>query len=191
MRRLSPSVVVAALLLAGVTPASPFAPSPASAHTGCAATDRDGRGEWLVGLAREVKRELDLNSALFCVAIRGEEVVTAALGHSMTGLSPASYRTMLDPGAVGLGGPTDRCPETVCRAQTEERHYGLGNVILNSWVVQNPLFNGFAAQQSHLPSRGIAIAVATTVGADSPTGNTASTVARRLAEVLAPDQPLG
>ncbi|WP_240138711.1 serine hydrolase domain-containing protein [Streptomyces sp. MUM 178J] len=396
MRRLSLSVVVAALLLAGATPASPLAPSPASAHSGCAATDRDGRGERLVGLAREVKRELGLNSVLFRVTIRGKEVVTAALGHSMTGvpadtrmhfrnggvaisylthtllqlvqegrvglddpiarwfpklphgdkitlrmlgsttsgladyatdpaflealhddpfrqwtrrelvaistaeplwyepganwsyshanfqllgralekitgtdlatllrkrvlrpfglretrsdttpaipgpvlhaftsergpyeestywnpswsiargavmttdicdlarsaeaigsgelLSPASYRTMLDPGTVGLGGPTDRCPETVCRAQTEERHYGLGNVILNSWVVQNPLFNGFAAQQSYLPSRGIAIAVATTVGPDSPTGNTASTVARRLAEVLAPDQPLG
>ncbi|WP_267243039.1 serine hydrolase domain-containing protein [Streptomyces sp. PR69] len=396
MRRFSLPAVVSALLLAGVTPVSPLAPSPASAHSGCAASGQDGRGGRLVDVARQVKRELDLNSVLLRVTVRGKEMVTAALGHSMTGvpadtrmhfrnggvaisylthtllqlvqegrvglddpvsrwfpklphgdkitlrmlgsttsgladyvtdpafldalhadpfrqwtgrevvaistakplwyepgtnwsyshanfqllgralekitgtdlatllrqrvlgpfglretrsdttpaipepvlhafsgergiyeestywnpswsiargsvmttdicdlarsaeaigsgelLSPASYRTMLNPGTVGLGGPTDRCPETVCRAQTEERHYGLGNVILNSWVVQNPVFNGFAAQQSYLPSRGVAIAVATTAGPDAPAGNTASVVAQRLAAVLAPDHPLG
>ncbi|MEU3045019.1 serine hydrolase domain-containing protein [Streptomyces sp. NPDC006984] len=106
-------------------------------------------------------------------------------------LSRRAHREQLDPGTVGLGGPTDTCPETVCSANTEARHYGLGVNVLNTWITQNPVFNGFAAVQAYLPSRHLAIAVSTTQGPDSPGGNTAQLVAARIAAFLAPERPLG
>ncbi|MFE0642445.1 serine hydrolase domain-containing protein [Streptomyces sp. NPDC058877] len=105
-------------------------------------------------------------------------------------ISPASYRTLLDPGTVGKGGPTATCPATVCRAQTAEAHYGLGVVVKDGWIFQNPLFSGYGEVMAYLPAEGLAIAVATTTGPESPQGNTAQTVASRIAAALAPGHPL-
>jgi D-alanyl-D-alanine carboxypeptidase len=41
---------------------------------------------------------------------------------------------------VGLGGPTDKCPETVCRKQLSGGHYGITTVVLGGWILQNPVF---------------------------------------------------
>ncbi|MGW7432535.1 serine hydrolase domain-containing protein [Streptomyces sp. NPDC054861] len=105
-------------------------------------------------------------------------------------LSPRSYRTFLDPGTVGLGGATATCPATICLKQTEAAHFGLGIIVVDSWLVQNPSFSGYAAIQAYLPSDRLAIAVSTTKTANTPEGNTAEEVAERIAAELAPDTPL-
>ncbi|WP_392965615.1 serine hydrolase domain-containing protein [Streptomyces sp. LN245] len=105
-------------------------------------------------------------------------------------LSQRSYRTLLDPGTVGLGHPTAKCPATVCLEQTEARHFGLGVIVINGWVLQNPSFSGYAAIQAYLPSDRLAIAVNATKTKDTPDGNMAEVVAQRIAAALAPETPL-
>ncbi|WP_282695427.1 serine hydrolase domain-containing protein [Streptomyces sp. CC208A] len=105
-------------------------------------------------------------------------------------ISEEAYRTLLDPGTVGKGGPTATCPATVCRAQTEASHYGLGMVVKDGWVFQNPLFSGYGETMAYLPEKKVAIAVATTIGPSSPATNTSEAVASRIAAVVAPGHPL-
>ncbi|MFE5934700.1 serine hydrolase domain-containing protein [Streptomyces sp. NPDC056470] len=105
-------------------------------------------------------------------------------------LSPRSYRTFVNPGTVGLGGGSATCPETICLPQTEGWHFGLGVIVANTWLAQNPSFSGYAAIQAYLPSQRLAIAVSTTKTANTPAGNTAEVVAERIAAELAPDTPL-
>ncbi|WP_078910639.1 serine hydrolase [Streptomyces sp. NRRL S-87] len=105
-------------------------------------------------------------------------------------LSPASYRELLDPGTVGLGHATEKCPATICLAQTEATHYGMGVLVLGDWISQHPLFFGYSASMAYLPSRDLAIAVSTTPGPDAPAGHTAHTIAQRIAAALAPDHPI-
>ncbi|MEU6948101.1 serine hydrolase domain-containing protein [Streptomyces sp. NPDC046316] len=105
-------------------------------------------------------------------------------------LSPRSYRTFVNPGTVGLGVPTATCPATICLPQTEAWHFGLGIIVANTWLVQNPSFSGYAAIQAYLPSAGLAIAVSTTKTANTPDGNTAEDVAELIAARLAPGTPL-
>ncbi|MFE7131055.1 serine hydrolase domain-containing protein [Streptomyces sp. NPDC057638] len=105
-------------------------------------------------------------------------------------LSAAAHRQRLDPGTVGLGGATARCPASVCRRNTGPRHYGLGVVVENGWVLQNPSFNGYAVVQAHLPSEGLTFALAATQGPTTPAGNAAEAVAARLARALTPGHPL-
>ncbi|MQS16963.1 beta-lactamase family protein [Streptomyces kaniharaensis] len=119
------------------------------------------------------------------------DLATSAVGiGSGRLLSPQSRQELLDPGTVGLGGPTDTCPATVCQLNTEARHYGMGVVVSNDWVVQNPSFFGYAAVQAYLRSNGLAIAVSTTKGRNTPDGNTAQIITNRIAAALAPDHPL-
>ncbi|MGW2706810.1 serine hydrolase domain-containing protein [Streptomyces sp. NPDC001340] len=105
-------------------------------------------------------------------------------------LSRSSYQVQLNPGTVGLGAPTASCPATVCFKQTEGFHFGVGVVVKNGWILQNPSFAGFAAVQAYLPAQRLAIAVSTTVGKKAPEGNTAQTITERIAAALAPDHQL-
>ncbi|MCX5208542.1 beta-lactamase family protein [Kitasatospora sp. NBC_00240] len=105
-------------------------------------------------------------------------------------LSPAGYQEMLNPGTVGLGHPTSTCSEQICLANTEATHYGMGLLVLNDWVVQHPLFFGYAAAQAYLPCEHLAIAVSTTNGPTSPGGHTAQQISQRIAAALAPDHPI-
>ncbi|AJF67968.1 serine hydrolase domain-containing protein [Streptomyces vietnamensis] len=105
-------------------------------------------------------------------------------------LSYRSYRTLLNPGTVGLGGGTARCPASICLKQTEAKHFGLGVIVVNGWVLQNPSFSGYAAIQAYLPSKGLAIAVSATKTPTTPAGNMAEVVAQRIAAALAPNDPL-
>ncbi|WP_240800397.1 beta-lactamase family protein [Streptomyces sp. ICN441] len=104
-------------------------------------------------------------------------------------LSPAAFRTQLDPGTVGLGGGTKTCPATVCLKNTDAEHFGLGVLVMNGWILTNPSFSGYAAVQAYLPAERLAIAVATTKGKDTPEGNTAQTIMNGIAEALAPGHP--
>ncbi|MFD5425079.1 serine hydrolase domain-containing protein [Streptomyces sp. NPDC127084] len=101
-------------------------------------------------------------------------------------LSPAAFRTQLDPGTAGLGGGTKDCPASVCMKNTEAKHFGLGVLVLNGWILTNPSFSGYAAVQAYLPAERLAIAVATTHGAKAPAENTAQTLMNRIAKALAP-----
>ncbi|MEV1066421.1 serine hydrolase domain-containing protein [Streptomyces sp. NPDC050263] len=105
-------------------------------------------------------------------------------------LSRRAHRTQLNPGTVGLGQATDTCPATVCLPMTEDFHFGVGVVVKNGWVVQNPSFFGYAAVMAYEPHERLSIAVSTTVGPDAPAGNNAQTITERIAELLAPDYPL-
>ncbi|MEV7277203.1 serine hydrolase domain-containing protein [Streptomyces sp. NPDC093111] len=105
-------------------------------------------------------------------------------------LSPRAYRTLLNPGTVGLGGGTARCPATICLKQTPAEHFGLGVIVVNGWILQNPSFSGYAAIQAYLPSKRLALAVSATKTATTPDGNQAEVVAARIAAALAPGIPL-
>ncbi|MFB6841838.1 serine hydrolase domain-containing protein [Streptomyces sp. NPDC056361] len=105
-------------------------------------------------------------------------------------LSHRAYRTLLNPGTVGLGGQSPTCPASICLKQTPAKHFGLGVIVVNGWVLQNPSFSGYAAIQAYLPSKRLAIAVSTTKTATTPDGNTAEVVAQRIAAELAPGAPL-
>lgn len=105
-------------------------------------------------------------------------------------LSPAAYRELLNPGTVGLGHATARCPATVCIAQTEATHYGMGLLVLGDWVSQHPLFFGYSASQAYLPSERLSIAVSTTNGPDAADGHTAHVITQRIAAALAPGHPI-
>ncbi len=105
-------------------------------------------------------------------------------------LSKKAFRTQLNPGTVGLGRPTAKCPATVCLPMTEDFHFGLGVVVKNGWVVQNPSFFGYAAVMAYEPHEKLSIAVTTTVGPDAPGGNTSQTITERIAQLLDPAHPL-
>src|SRR5215207_8889267 len=77
-------------------------------------------------------------------------------------LSPQSHEAQIAPDLVGFGAPLQGCP--TCQTPTEKLNYGLGVVRTNSWILQNPLFAGCGGVMAYLPSRKIAIALATTFG---------------------------
>ncbi|MFF0431168.1 serine hydrolase domain-containing protein [Streptomyces sp. NPDC004327] len=105
-------------------------------------------------------------------------------------LSPSSYRELLNPGTVGLGHATKKCPATVCLAQTEATHDGLGILVLGDWISQHPLFFGYSASMAYLPSRHLSIAVSTTQGPTSTDGHHAHVITQRIAAALAPGHPI-
>ncbi|ATQ30878.1 D-alanyl-D-alanine carboxypeptidase [Rhodococcus ruber] len=105
-------------------------------------------------------------------------------------LSPESYRAMVSTDLRGRTTALPGCP--TCFPQSEGYTYGLGVVITGNWLMQNPLFGGYAAVEAYLPSQKIAVAVAVTyapaafddAGAYS---NEADTLFRRIGAQLAPD----
>jgi CubicO group peptidase (beta-lactamase class C family) len=80
-------------------------------------------------------------------------------------LSPASHQAQIAPDLVGFGAPLAGCP--TCQTLNERLNYGLGVVLTDSWIVQNPLFGGYGGVMAYLPAQKIAIAVATTFGEGS------------------------
>lgn len=105
-------------------------------------------------------------------------------------VSAESYEEQIGPSIVGLGVPTDTCPESVCHEQLPTAHFGIGTVVLGGWVLQNPQFSGYGAVQAYLPSEDLAIATAATQEEGSEEGlNGGMEVFKEIAAVLAPDHP--
>jgi CubicO group peptidase (beta-lactamase class C family) len=105
-------------------------------------------------------------------------------------VSAESHEEQTGPSLVGLGGPTDTCPESVCTEQRPTFYYGIGTVVLGGWVLQNPSFFGYGAVQAYLPSEDLAIAASATLGEDAEVGlNGGQKVFEEIAAVLAPDNP--
>ena len=74
----------------------------------------------------------------------------------------------------------------------EEYTYGMGVVLTGGWIVQNPLFNGYAAVVGYLPSEKIAIAVAVTYdaeafGPDGSYANGGNPIFAQIGALMAPD----
>ena len=70
--------------------------------------------------------------------------------------------------------------------------YGMGLVISGNWLLQNPLFSGYAAVEAYLPSQKIAIAVAVTYlpeafDDEGNYSNAATTLFEKIGAELAPD----
>jgi CubicO group peptidase (beta-lactamase class C family) len=77
-------------------------------------------------------------------------------------LSPESHQAQINPDMLGFGTPIAGCAG--CRTMNTAYNYGLAAVLHGKWVLQNPLFGGYAAIGAYLPPKKIAIAVATTFG---------------------------
>jgi CubicO group peptidase (beta-lactamase class C family) len=77
-------------------------------------------------------------------------------------LSPESHAAQIAPDLLGFGSPLEGCPN--CHTLDEQYTYGLGVVLHGDWILQNPLFAGYAAVEAYLPEKKIAIAVASTYG---------------------------
>jgi CubicO group peptidase (beta-lactamase class C family) len=75
-------------------------------------------------------------------------------------LRPESYRQMVSTELRGKTHAQTGC--TTCMEMTQGYTYGLGIVISGHWLLQNPMFSGYAATEAYLPDQKIAIAVATT-----------------------------
>jgi CubicO group peptidase (beta-lactamase class C family) len=105
-------------------------------------------------------------------------------------LSDASYQKMV---STDLRGKTHKQPGcTTCDAMTNIYTYGLGVVISGNWLLQNPMFAGYAAIEAYLPSQKIAIAVAVTFAPEAfdeqgNYSNEADTLFRKIGAELAPD----
>jgi D-alanyl-D-alanine carboxypeptidase len=105
-------------------------------------------------------------------------------------VSSESHEEQIGPSLVGLGGPTDTCPESVCREQLPTAYYGLGTVVLGGWVLQNPALFGYGGVQAYLPSEDLAIAAMATLDEDAEVGlNGGMMVFEEIAAELAPDHP--
>lgn len=105
-------------------------------------------------------------------------------------LSADSYRAMV---STALRGTTHAQPGcTTCAAMNDGYTYGLGLVISGNWLMQNPMFAGYAATEAYLPARKIAIAVAVTFAPDAfddqgDYRNEAEALFRRIGAELAPE----
>ena len=104
------------------------------------------------------------------------------------------YRQMINP-RLGFGHPQAGCER--CVTLSRKYGYGIGIVRNGSWLLQNPLFGGYAAIESYLPSKRISIAMAVTFKPSSfdAEGNYSSywssNLYVKIATILAPhDRPV-
>ncbi|WP_152627929.1 serine hydrolase domain-containing protein [Streptacidiphilus neutrinimicus] len=105
-------------------------------------------------------------------------------------LTRQGYRTLLNPGTIGLGKKTTRCP--LCFPQTRAAHFGMSVIVVNGWIIQNPSFLGYAAIMAYLPARHLTIAVSATDTPATPATvpNPATNVAEAISQRLVPSNPL-
>jgi CubicO group peptidase (beta-lactamase class C family) len=109
-------------------------------------------------------------------------------------LSPESHQAQIAPDLLGFGRPIAGC--TTCHTLDAQYNYGLGVVLKGPWLIQNPLFFGYSGVMAYLPSRKIALAIATTYGEQSfdeegnyKYGNASERIFAAIANYLAPDDP--
>ena len=96
---------------------------------------------------------------------------------------------MTGPNLLGFG---TRQADCSCFPQTNVYNYGIGIVRSGSWLLQNPLYGGYAATEAYLPSKKIAIAAAVTFApgafdAEGNYGNSSDAIFRAIGKYLAPN----
>ncbi|WP_024796732.1 serine hydrolase domain-containing protein [Tomitella biformata] len=104
-------------------------------------------------------------------------------------LSPESYEAMISTDLRGFGHVQEGCS---CGPMSEFYSYGIGLVTSGDWVLQNPLFSGYASLMAYLPEQKVAISVAVTFepgafGADGAYANSADAIFREIGAIMAPD----
>ena len=109
-------------------------------------------------------------------------------------LSEASYQELVSDELLGFGELLEGCP--ACHPLDEVYLYGLGIVQSGGWLLQNPLFGGYASTAAYHPGGRIAVAVVTTFDEASfdadgnyRFGKSGQTILRRIGEVLMPEDP--
>ncbi len=95
------------------------------------------------------------------------------------------------PDLLGFGKKQDNCAPS-CFTQVNGYNYGLGVVRSGSWILQNPLLDGYSATEAYLRSKKIAIAVATTFAPEAfdsqgNYANSSDTLFRSIGAYIAPD----
>ena len=107
-------------------------------------------------------------------------------------LSKRSHNLQINP-RIGFGHPQDKCER--CVKLTPAYGYGLGVVRNGGWILQNPLFGGYAAIESYAPAARVSIALAVTFkpGAydaqGNPSGYWTTGLYIPIARLLAPHDP--
>ncbi len=107
-------------------------------------------------------------------------------------LSKSSYELQIDP-RIGFGHTQDNCER--CTTLTRAYGYGLGVVRNGGWILQNPLFGGYAAVESYAPAARVSIAMAATFKASAynaegnPSSYWISGLYFQIAKLLAPNDP--
>ncbi|WP_438853858.1 serine hydrolase domain-containing protein [Agromyces sp. M3QZ16-3] len=114
-------------------------------------------------------------------------------------LDAESYDALIAPELVGFGEPLDGC--RACMTLIPEFSYGLGTFLSLDWVMQTPLFGGYASAVATLPAeraddgRSMTIAVAVTYTEDTfedwdgALVNWGEDLVRRLTADLVPESP--
>jgi CubicO group peptidase (beta-lactamase class C family) len=109
-------------------------------------------------------------------------------------LSPESHQAMIGTDLRGFGQPQDPSTCPTCATQTEFYSYGIGLVTTGDWVMQNPLFYGYAGLMAYLPSQGVAISIAATYDEEAfgpdgapPRRNQAQALFLDVGAIMAPD----
>jgi CubicO group peptidase (beta-lactamase class C family) len=107
-------------------------------------------------------------------------------------LTRRSYREQIDP-HIGFGHPQPGCER--CTTLNRVYGYGIGVVRNGGWILQNPLFSGYAAIESYLPSQRISIALAVTFKPSSydyqgnPSSYWSHGLYTKVGRILAPRNP--
>jgi D-alanyl-D-alanine carboxypeptidase len=105
-------------------------------------------------------------------------------------VSEKSHKEQVGSSLVGLGGPTKKCPDGVCRKQLPTAYYGICTFIIGGWILQNPSFSGWGALQAYLPEKDLAIAASATLKEEAKVGlNGGEMVFHEIAAELAPNYP--
>jgi CubicO group peptidase (beta-lactamase class C family) len=105
-------------------------------------------------------------------------------------LSKESSAAQINPNLIGFGHPDPNCP--ACHQNTKERNYGLGVVILGSWITQTKNFAGCGATVGYLPAKKLTVAIVTTYSQsafdeDGNYKNASDTIFESIVNVLAPN----
>ena len=108
-------------------------------------------------------------------------------------ISKSSYEAMTGQHLLGFGKKQDNCAPS-CFTQMNAYNYGIGIVRSGSWLLQNPLVDGYGAVEAYLPSKKIAIAVAVTFAPEAfdsqgNYANSSDALFRSIGTYMAPDDP--
>jgi CubicO group peptidase (beta-lactamase class C family) len=105
-------------------------------------------------------------------------VLARAIGSGSL-LSAQSRKEQVAPTMVGLG------------RNRKDLYYGLGVILINGWMAQNPMFGGYNLIFAHLAAKRLSIVLATTMGPKSSPDVAYSTLLfKDLVKLLAADAPI-
>ena len=93
-------------------------------------------------------------------------------------ISPASYRESVANTSAGLPGTKPAF------------YYGLGQLVDDGWIIQNPMLNGYTGIMAYLPKRKLSLAIVATTGPSAnPEAGYATLLFNELVTYLAPGNP--